>query len=293
MKKFFSLIALVAVFAACKPEDLSTAFSVGGAQAIINVAVFSAVDGNVTSSASVNLPEPTKNSVGAIPEQDLSVTATYKGATGSTTIKVGEILAGGKGYYNAVVFIDGVAGDYLYSVENDGEAVSETATQYLAASKEHGYAFSHAGYSTWLENASEKILSDKATFTTYTGYAVENVKYVNPNLDSVADLLIVQEEDVVTAEETLDFQVSAWSLYNVFGTVASTIQPKKVVATKAVEGANIPELGTIATFDVVTKDVTAQYKETAHPDYTSHYKPGHGTGHGKGNNAGGGLIDAE
>ena len=40
MKKFFSLFALVAVFAACQPEKVQTAFTVAGATATINVQVF-------------------------------------------------------------------------------------------------------------------------------------------------------------------------------------------------------------------------------------------------------------
>ena len=42
MKKFFSLIALVGVFAACEPENLQTAFNVPDATATLNVTVISA-----------------------------------------------------------------------------------------------------------------------------------------------------------------------------------------------------------------------------------------------------------
>ncbi len=103
MKKFFSLIALVGVFAACQPEKLTTAFEVGPAEATISVKVVDILTGeDVTAAASISTPTTI---TGASPkfdivEQDYTVSATYKEGKGSATVHINALRPGGKAHYS-------------------------------------------------------------------------------------------------------------------------------------------------------------------------------------------------
>ena len=49
MKKFFSLIALVGVIAACTPEQVDTAFKLAGGKVLVNVEVVDIINGGTYS----------------------------------------------------------------------------------------------------------------------------------------------------------------------------------------------------------------------------------------------------
>ena len=101
MKKFFSLIALVGVFAACEPENLQTAFTVANATATVNETVvcvapdFDPSEVTVTYGWSVGTGLSTKSITGnpAIEAGSVTVTAHYRGAEASTTVSFPKIFA--------------------------------------------------------------------------------------------------------------------------------------------------------------------------------------------------------
>ncbi len=297
MKKFFSLIALVGVFAACQPEKLTTAFEVGPAEATISVKVVDILTGeDVTAAASISTPTTI---TGASPkfdiaEQDYTVSASYKEGKGSATVHINALRPGGKAHYSVVVPVGGDITDYTITVE-PGTAVKTEKLLYLEATKTHGHEYTHDGYSKWLENASEFILVDSAKYNEYDGQELDGDYVVNEAAfeEYVKNAAKAYDGTIKATPKTLDFKVSAWSLYNVFGHEYTTVTPYNVVATPKGDARIVGDNGVVGTFKVKTMSSDAQYEECAHPAHASHYIHGHGTSEKPGGNAGGGIVDAE
>ncbi len=297
MKKFFSLIALVGVFAACQPEKLTTAFEVGPAEATIDVTVVDILTGeDVTAAASITTPTTI---TGAAPkfdiaDQNYTVSATYKEGKGSTTVHINALRPGGKAHYSVVIPVGGDITDYTIKVEA-GTPVETVKELYLEATKTHGHEYSHDGHSAWLENASEFILVDSAKYNEYDGqeldgdYVVKEAAFA----EYVKNAAKGYDGTIKATPKTLDFKVSAWSLYNVFGTETTTVTPYEVIATPKGDARIVGDNGVVGTFKVKTMSSTAQYDECAHPAHASHYIHGHGTSEKPGGNAGGGIVEAE
>ena len=297
MKKFFSLIALVGVFAACQPEKLTTAFEVGPAEATIGVTVIDILTGeDVTSAASISTPTTI---TGAAPkfdiaDQNYTVSATYKEGKGSATVHINALRPGGKAHYSVVVPVGGDITDYTITVKA-GTPVDDVKDLYLAATKTHGHEYTHDGFSDWLENASEFVLVDSATYNEYDGTELDGAYVVNEAAfeEYVKNAATGYNGGIKATPKTLNFKVSAWSLYNVFGTETTVITPYEVIATPKGDARIVGDNGVVGTFKVKSMKSDAQYEECAHPAHASHYIHGHGTGEKAGGNAGGGIVDAE
>ena len=304
MKKFFSLIALVGVFAACNPEDMTTAFQVAPAEVTLNATAVCAEPGYTGASISYS-PAQTVTGTPVLSAGSITATATYNGATGTSTVDYPMILAGGSATLNTVVFIPYTPGDsdYEFTVE---EADSEATPQvFMLANAAHGHGTADSFVVTvgdeeyevpMLENANEFVLLDSYSYTEYEGAEFVDGEVYN---DDFADTAKKFFDDAATKEiketkVTKDFSVSAWALYNVIQPVVTTVTSYNIVATPKA-GANTPALAdpVIASFKMKTVDGGAQFVEMAHPDHVSHYEAGHGHGHGSGSNAGGGLVEAE
>ena len=297
MKKFFSLIALVGVFAACQPEGLTTAFEVGDAEATISVKVVDILTGeDITSSATVTTPLTVPvESDGSIKDQDYPVTATYKSGTGTASVHINALRPGGKAHYSVVIPLGGDITDYTISLKA-GTPEETSVLYYLAASKTHGHAYSYKGYETWLENASAFVLVDSASYEEYAGSELVGTYVVKePAFEEYVKNAAAAYDGTITSTTKLyDFKVSAWSLYNVFGTVTTSITPWQVIATPTGSARIVgsPD-GVVGTFDVKTMSSAAEKEECAHPAHASLYIEGHGTSEIAGGNAGGGIVVAE
>ncbi|MCR4860582.1 MAG: DUF3869 domain-containing protein [Bacteroidales bacterium] len=295
MKKFFSLIALVGAFAACQPEKLTTAFEVGNATATITVKVIDVLTGtDVTSSATIS-SATTLTGTPALAEQDYTVSATYKEGTGSATIHINALKAGGRAAYTAIIPVGGTYGDYTFSVKVTPTG-TESVPMWLKATHTSGYTYSHNGHDLWLENASEFILEDSYSFPIWEGSEVvgEPQVYEETFADAVNNLVDTYNTGIVkTGDETVDFQVSAWALYNVFGNENTNSYTAELVATPTGNARVVGNNGVVGSVDFITKVTEAAKEEIAHPDYASHYIYGHGTGYKEGTNAGGGIVEAE
>ncbi len=325
MKKFFSLIALVGVFAACQPEDLTTAFSVSDAKLTITANAKSLApefdknkdkvtwnaDAANKTDASVNTEKQyvvTLVGTPVLTNGTATITATYEGASNSVKVDYPTMLAGAVGNITTDVFIPYNSGEYEISVE-EAEAESEYTVKMLQeAAHGHGVAtktveFDDEEYEIpMLENANEFVLNDSYKFVTYEGTDLQGEpKILNKDFaDDVNGIALLYDEGITEKEETKPFSVSAWAIYNVLNVVEEVKTVYNVVATPKA-GANVPELpenGVVGTFTAVKKNSAAQVFEFAHPNHASHYvapEDGHyhGHGHGDGNNAGGGLVIAE
>ena len=293
MKKFFSLIALVGVFAACQPEGLTTAFEVGPAEATITAKVVDILTGqDVTSAASIS-PALTITGSDAIAEQDYTLTATYKEGTGSATVHINALRPGGKAHYSVVIPVGGNIGDYTLELKA-GTPVETPKDLVLEAANTHGHAYSHNGHEKWVENASEFVLSDSATYKEYDGSEIVSGPEVleavfKENVENAAKPF---DGTITSTTKTLNFKVSAWSLYNVFGTETEIVTPYELVATPSGSARVVGDNGVVGKFSVKTMASDAQYEECAHPSHASHYIHGHGTSEKAGSNAGGGIVEA-
>ena len=151
MKKFFSLIALVGVFAACQPEKLTTAFEVAPAQATINAKVVDILTGEDVTSAATITSETTLTGTPALAAQDYTVSATYKDGKGSATVHINALRPGGKANYSVVIPVGGTILDYELNVETEVTPGTPSLLQLAGANLHYEGAM-------WAENASEFIL---------------------------------------------------------------------------------------------------------------------------------------
>lgn len=315
MKKFFSLIALVGVFAACEPENLQTAFNVADATATVNETVVCLAPDFDPSAVTVtydwSVGGSTKSIKGnpAIEAGTVTVTATYAGATASTTVSYPKIFAGMDLVLTATVFLPYNAGGYIIDVE-EGETTSETFVYGLQASEHgHGYqtpqtvTFKDNEYKVYMmQNATEFILEDSYSWETYEGFSIEDFELLNDDFAApvaVAMSVIKEMEGIVPTENSYEFSVGAWSLYNVINPEIETSTEVFLVAIPE-PGSNNPEIGPVASFNMYKISSACGVVEMAHPDHASHYHAGHGhythdghALHGDNNNAGGGIIEAE
>ena len=317
MKKFFSLIALVGVFAACQPEELQTAFSVGNAKADITVTVVCAAEGFSQSAATVTYSWSAGGNTQAIEGNPainagtVTVTASYQGASASETVSYPKLFAGSETHLTATVMIPYNAGEYTLEAVKAGEEELDPEVYVLQGSIDHGTAtaydveFDGKSYSVpMVENATELVLTDSYSYKSFSGFEVnEALKVTNDDFD--ADCKILYDAAVATAgitekDEKLEFCVSAWALYNVINPVITTVTTYNIVATPNGNNPALPNGGVVGTFKLEEKASSAGAVELAHPDHASHYQEpenghyyGNGHGHGSNNNAGGGLLEAE
>ena len=152
-----------------------------------------------------------------------------------------------------------------------------------------------------VENATEMVLSDSYSYKSYDGYEIsELLDVTNDDFEEVCEYFfdtVYAFSGITDKEESLEFNVSAWALYNVVNPVVTTVTTYQIIATPEA-GSNNPTLpngGVVGTFALCSMDASAGVVEMAHPDHASHYEEGHGTGHahGSNNNAGGGIVEAE
>ena len=317
MKKFFSLIPIVGVFAACEPENLQTAFNVADATATVNETVVCLApdfdESEVTVTYDWSVGGSTKSIKGnpAIEAGTVTVTATYAGATASTTVSYPKIFAGMDAVLTATVFLPYNAGGYELSVVWDDENAEEETHVFGLQASEHGHGYQTPQTVTFedneykvymMQNATEFILEDSYEWETYDGYMVGEYKLLNPDFEELAEIYfedIVFDAGIDVEEESYEFSVGAWSLYNVINPVTAIQTPCYIVATP-IDGYNTPEIGPVASFTTLEFFSACGVVEMAHPDHAAHYVPhsGHYTHdghalHGDNNNAGGGIIEAE
>ena len=327
MKKFFSLIALVGVFAACQKEDLKTAFSVEPAVATITAhAMF--LDGtpltsNVTytfegnDSGNGNTYTCTGSQYQSL-TKSVTVTATWTGYntecpdwalphfTDSKTVNI-DVLAGGQANYD-VYFYLGVITDedgYTYWIDND-ETELEPKVFFLDKAMHEGHSFvpseipglnvpEDCEEGWYIKNATEFILRGTVDYEIWSGAAAATdltwyTEVTRPEFQKLYD-----ELEVVKTPETLDFTVSAWADYTVFQVLESTWIDLDLYRT---DENGVDEI--FGSFSMIEYNGNAAMPyEIASQGHEAHYVPGHGVddpahshGHGS-SNAGGGIVMAD
>ena len=299
MKKFFSLVALVAVFAACQPEKVSTAFSVAGATANINVQVFNVNTGkpyegtyNVATSEGayasgiVSIESPVST---GISKHDVTLTVTgpklAKSYTYAATIP--DVLPGGHAEVNAIIVVGEDGDAYTYELVGTPDVKTETVEMVNS----HYPTHSHADLN-WYYNNSEFLLEGEVEYDVLSGAEILASNFflgfdeaLEENYGKIYDTGMKVEKAV------LPITVSAYAMWHAWATYTIKTGDYKVEATNVLTGQKLTA-GTMTISEYSSTD--AQYKEMAYPGADGHYEEGHGhDSHGSAANAGGGIIFSE
>lgn len=322
MKKIIlASVALIAVFASCKKEDIRTVYKANPAKATITVEVFDAYQGkSVTSEATIsaNVGTTTGNKIElvgdqghfyAIPAQKVTITASYEDRSNSVTIDIDGVLEDGQAFYSATVIV-GSAIDPTKPVGYDFVPAGTDPEQV----KQTGYlkyaTHSHDGQK-WCVNNTEFVLYGITEFNKYEGICkddssltmavgidfTDDERKVSKDIyESLLEEFPEKKSEVVKAE----YVVSAFSYFNYkveYKQTYTLYDIVRVYTLKDESTKNVP----IARIKLAEWGTTGQKLEIASPDHASHYVAGHGVddahyshehGHG-GMNAGGGIVIAD
>lgn len=322
MKKFFSLIGLVGVFAACQPENLTTAFQLKPAELTLRGEAHFVPDGvNVLDSdvdyrysingAAFQSGKYCVLSGSPISEGNVEFSAMYEGLEGSTTVNYPTLYPGwGAKEWIVPIAVPFNAKDYTFvaklnKAETDALVPEYKVTMLKAAAHNHGVVGSYNFYFDgekyvipMLANANDFILLDTFTYDSYDGIEAEGVKLENTDYEDEFNAVVKQYCTGLTVEEAKEgnITVSAWAMYNHVAVVKTTKKVFDVYAIPTDETTHaLPNEGLIGSFRAVEMRTFCGPVEAALPGHESHYQHGHGNGHGHGenSNAGGGLIEAE
>ena len=322
MKKFFSLIALVGVIAACTPEQVDTAFKLAGGKVIVEVEVVDIINGGQYGGpvnikffrGGLDVTQEFTPVVGAgahsymwqaedsqaVPAGDYVV-----GVSGDNLAKeypsnllIPGVLAGGEAVVKAIVPVgEPINGGWTVDF-NQGEWEDEgEETEYLVNSHYPTHIYSHDGIDEWYYNNSEFAIPGTVDYELALSYVCSDV--VDNNIlgfegyvQQLADYL----EDEDSLEDTYEFTASAWSMWNVTRTIMYASCPFTVFAFKDADedgewdaSEEKLELGGLTLNEYYAGLV--EYHELPYPGAEGHYTPGHGhDAHGSMPNAGGGIA---
>mgnify|MGYP003319178163 CR=1 FL=1 len=312
MKKFIlASVALIAVFASCKKEDIRTVYKTKPAEVTITVKVIDALVGTpvtatITSSeGTVNGNEVKITGNNAISKHPVTITAKYGDYEPvSGTITVEDLLEGGNASYSITIIV-GHAIDPTKPVTYKVKHLDAEAT--LVEERQLEFAtHSHDG-SKWVINNTEFVLFGVTNYEDRSGL-VSIDKDDKAKGATGADLDFIEKtcnslseaNPKVFEEKEYSYTVSAFSYFNVIVSYSHLAQPIECYRVTTLEGGSTIET-LIGTITLKTWSSAPTYKEIASPDHASHYVAGHGVddphyshGHGHGgSNAGGGIVVAD
>ena len=313
MKKFFSLIALVGVIAACTPEQVDTAFKLAGGSVTVNVEVVDLINGGLYA-GSYKVTTPTiqgleKSVSGTHDEKvvyaagdskpvladDYSVTVSGPNLAKDYSAKFAmpAVLAGGEAVIRVIVPvgepINGWTPDYAY----DFSAMTEGYSVYFLANNDYPkYAYSHGGIDEWYYNNTEYLLEGEVLYNLsfYNDFPTNVVRHDYLGFEGILDNVL----DYFTGgyyleDRVFHFFVSAWAMWNVTQTDYWMKVPFEVFVTNDTTGEKI----ILGTFDFTEVTTTAvEPHEIPYPLAPGHAHYVHGYGrvnHGEMPNAGGGI----
>jgi len=324
MKKFFSLIALVGVIAACTPEQVDTAFKLAGAKAVVNVEVVDIINGgeysgdvsikflrgglDVTSEFTpivgagkhAYMYQADESEAISAGEYVVEVNGSKLAKAYTSNMAIPAVLAGGEAVIRVIVPVGEPINGWSVMYDWDDDEVEEGEDVYLLVNTHYPtHAYSHEGINTWYYNNSEYILEGSVDAEIFYSDEVTNV--VDNNIlgfEGIVDRFADNWNDPYSYTYTYKFKVSAWAMWNVRQINEWEKCPIIVVAFKdADEDGEIDaneESVVLGGFDYKYTSTVELYKyELPYPGAPghAHYHAGHGhDAHGSAANAGGGLA---
>ena len=315
MKKFIlASVALLAVFASCKKEDIRTVYETTPATVTINFSVYDAFTGKdavspavTTSAGTVDGSKIVIKGNKAVAAQEVTIKATVTDGltanprTGEQKVAISFLCEGGQATYSAKVVVGSPKAEITGFTCEEKKGAKQTKLAGILEKANHSY-----NDTLWVINNSEFVLYGTTTYTQKLGSKDPDVNKSGAKTSEELDyvLSMVSEKSIVDPEDgkdkTYDYTVSAFSRFNVFVTYEWVPMEYTCYRNfKTEDGNTAKEVIGVFKFNNYTTSVV--YKEGFAPDHASHYVAGHGVddahyshGHGHGGeNAGGGIIAAE
>lgn len=239
--------------------------------------------------------------------QNVTVTAEYNGHTAETVVAIPDLAAGAIANYSVIFSVSEntieVLTDKLietsYLIEAGTPTSVESDRYYLTDGKDHTFNHSHNGIDYWFTNEADYILNARVAYNAYAGYELAN-KSVTEESDFVNTVFGAYERvsGIEAYQKVYEFEVSAWSIYTAWAQITTTTthytikkQVKETEVKNGIAAEPVVSVTDVAGFDLITKSVSVDHYEAAHPSHSHAYVPGHGHGHGHGSdNAGGGIV---
>lgn len=271
MKKFFSLIALAGVLAACTPEQIQTAFKLDGAKGVIAVEVVkldgAPISGQFQIAGYQSLPNSSITYEGnkaliafyaaestAISEQVLTLTATGDQIITpvSTTVTVPDLIAGQVVALSGRIRV-GESVDGWYFMYDEEAGMKSEKVGFLANPHYATYAYTHGDVDSWYVNNSENMLMGTVPITYKEGYSAGR-DVVFPDYSGFETVYPGGTETVVVKDwvenakagnlqeitVNYEFMVSAWAMWNVVVRQIVTPVVQSILAVKLNEDGTAP-----------------------------------------------------
>lgn len=320
MKKFFSLLALVGVLAACQKEDLKTAFKVDPGVATVHATAVSIDGTDITSNVTFSYngiaggtSQTFESTMYEAFDQEVIVSAVWTGYdkirnfSADQKVRV-HVLPGGKADYNVTLILGELNdGEFTYSIS--GPETLESGFLFNCLTETHSHAAGHAapvvyshdgkeydGY--YFMNPTEFVLRGVVNYTKKEG--VELVSdIVWTNTDPLQNFIEFKEawmeDGVVETPDSFNITVSAFAMYCAYHAIGYSLNKIDYVRIN-----NLGHDEVVGSFTYKSYDSNeAGYYEAACEGHEAHYVPGHGHedpshshGHGT-SNAGGGIVYAD
>ena len=325
MKKFFSLIALVGVIAACTPEQVDTAFKLSGGKVLVDVEVVDIINGGAYAGdvnikflrGGLDVTSEFTQIVGAGPhaymyqaDESQAVSANdyvveVKGSelakAYTSSMAIPEVLAGGEAAIRVIVPVGEPINGWTVDVDYDEDAADTGENVYFLVNTHYPtHAYSHNGIDTWYYNNSEYILEGSVDYVKAMSDEVSNV--VDHNYVGFEGCVERFSEDLEWnwpwyRDRVYEFKVSAWAMWNVRQIDEWEEYPVKVIAFKDADedgeydaSEEYLELGGFDYRSVYTTQIRAFELPYPGAPGHAHYHQGHGhDAHGAAANAGGGI----
>lgn len=297
MKKFFSLIALVGVFAACQPEKIQTAFTLAGGSATINVKVVDInnhgdYSGTYTLTSSAGTVSGNTVTISAGESTKLAgqtVTVTVNGPKFvkpyTYDVLVPDVLPGGQAAINAIIVV-GEGGDYSYEIKESDVATDEEVEMINV----HDYPVKTIDGVNWYVNESEFLLEGDVEYDVVTGSSFLEGSAKVGFEGVLSNLKEIYTEPTVKVVNHLPITVSAYAIWRAFATYTTTLRTLTVTAKNNKTGETFENV--VEAKVRLLSSTQAEFEEKANPDTHGHYVHGQGEPGGA-NNAGGGIVYSE
>ena len=297
MKKFFSLIALVGVLAACQPEKIQTAFSLAGGSATINVKVVDInnhgdYSGTYTLTSSAGTVSGNTVTISAGESTKLAgqtVTVTVNGPKFvkpyTYEVLVPEVLPGGQANINAIIVV-GEGGDYTFVIKEE-DTSSDKEVEMINV---HGYPVKTIDGVNWYVNESEFLLEGDVEYDVVTGSKFLEGSAKVGFEGVLSNLKEIYTEPTVKVVNHLPITVSAYAIWRAFATYTTTLRTLKVTAKNNKTGETFENV--VEAKVQLLSSTQAEFEEQANPDTHGHYVHGKGEAGGA-DNAGGGIVYSE
>lgn len=303
MKKLFALLGIVALFAACQPDDLdvNTSYDPVDPQPAVATVTVTTID--LATAEEVKVDALTTTFEGATVTSNgngwtititgdneiaggwLSATATYEGETytSSQLLYINDLEADAVASYSATMLV----GEVVVP-----PTISTTITKDTSSSDETLYpewaTISYDG-KYWAENLTMYYFTGNVTYDVYTGMelASENCEIAEYEEYFNAYVAAFENLSITKSTATVGYTALAGSYYTVEAVYTTTVDTYTVTIT--VDGV----ASTLGTFSTQTKSQVVTPDCIESPNNHSHGHGHYGHGHGSSGNSGGGIISAE